>query len=163
MIFWRLQNNLVPLFFAFLLLAKRCAGDEVDYRSQKMHSNAPMGQSTLMHQGWTITLVFSSKKKIVLEWKHALLPFCLVIAIMNTLLTNKWSTRNSMLWQEILMMFLSVPQSLNHETFHGLRITNWFITWHGNCLQAGSNFSIKILLGLNLIMLSAQCFLVLYW
>ena len=43
-------------------------------QSQVIHSNAPMGQSTLMHQGWTITLVLSSKRNIVLEWKHALLP-----------------------------------------------------------------------------------------
>ena len=55
----------------------------------------------------------------------------LVIAIMITLLSNKYSTKNSLLWQEILMMFLSVPQSLNqfHGTFHGLKTTNWFITW----------------------------------
>ena len=71
----------------------------------------------------------------------------LVIAIMITLLTNKCSTKNSQLWQEILM-FLSVPQPLNqfHGTFHGLKITNWFITWHGNCLLTRFNFSIKILL-----------------
>ena len=151
MIFWRLQNNLVPrakniALFRFPLIAKRCTGDEVDYRSQVIHSNTPMGQSTLKHQGWTITLVFSRKKKNVLEWKYDPLPFYLVIAIMTRLLTNKWSTRISLLWQEILMMFLSVPQSLNHGTFHGLKITNWFITWHGNCLLTGSNFSIKILL-----------------
>ena len=151
MILLRLQNNLVPRaknipLFRFALIVKRCVGDEVDYRSQIIHSNAPMGQSTLTHQGWTITLVFSSKKKIVLEWKHALLPFYLVIAIMITLLTNKWTTRNSLPWQQILMMFLSVPQSLNHGTFHGLKITNWFITPHGNCLLTGSNFSIKIIL-----------------
>ena len=148
MIFWRLQNNLVPeqnilLFFAFLLSAERCPGDEVDYRSQIIHSNVSTCQSALMHR-WTITLLFSSKKKNVLEWKHALLPVYLVISIMTTLLTNKLSTRNSLLWQEILMMFLSVHQSLNHGTFHGLKITNWFITWHGNCLLTGSNFSIKI-------------------
>ena len=151
MIFWRLQNNHVPraknaALFCFPLIVKRCAGGEVDYRSQIIHSNAPMGQSTPTHQGWTITLVFSSKKKIVLQWKHDLPPFYLVTAIMTTLSANKWSTRNSMLWQEILMMFLSVSQSLNHGTFHGLKITNWFITWHGNCLLTGSNFSIKILL-----------------
>ena len=124
MIFWRLQNNHVPrakntALFCFPLIVKRCAGGEVDYRSQIIHSNAPMGQSTLTHQGWTITFVFSSKRKIVLEWKHALLPFYLVIAIMTTLLTNKWSTRNSLLWQEISIIFLSVPQSLRarlHET-----------------------------------------------
>ena len=72
----------------------------------------------------------------------------LVIAIMITLLSNKCSTKNSLLWQEILMMFLSVPQSLNqfHGTFDRLKITNWFIAWHGNCLLTGFNFSIKILL-----------------
>ena len=133
MIFWRLHNNHVLrakniALFRFPLIVKRCAGDEVDYRSQIIHSNVPMVQSTLTYQGWTITRVFSSKKKIVLEWKHALLPFYLVIAIMTTLLTNKWSTRNILLWQEILMMFLSVPRSLNHETSHGLKLTNWFIT-----------------------------------
>ena len=63
-------------------------------------------------------------------------------------IANKYSARNSLLWQEILMMFLSVPQPLNqfHGTFHGLKITNWFITWHGNCLLTRFNFSIKILL-----------------
>ena len=64
----------------------------------------------------------------------------LVLAIMITLLTNKCSTKNSLLWwQEILMMFLSVPQPLNqfHGTFHGLKITN--------CLLTGLDFSIKIL------------------
>ena len=100
-----------------------------------------MGEFSLMQQSWTISLVFSSKRKIVLEWKHALF-----IAIRTTLLTNKWSTRSSLLWQEILMMVLSAPQSLNHETFRGLKITNLFIIWHGNCLLTGSNFSIKILL-----------------
>ena len=72
----------------------------------------------------------------------------LVIAIMITLLSNKCSTKNSLLWQKILMMFLSVPQPLNqfHGTFHGLKITNWFIIWHGNCLLTGFDFSIKILL-----------------
>ena len=67
----------------------------------------------------------------------------LVIAIMITLLSNKCSTKSSLLWQKILMMILSVPQSLNHfhGTFHGLKITNWFIT----CLLAGFNVSIKIL------------------
>ena len=151
MIFWRLQNNLVPrakniALFRFPLIEKRCVVDEVDYRSQIIHSNAPMGQFTLTHKWWTIALVFWSKKKIVLEWKHALLPLYLVIAIMTTLLTNKWTARNSLLWSEILMMFLSAPQSLNHGTFRGLEITNWFITRHGNCLLTGSNFSIKIIL-----------------
>ena len=72
----------------------------------------------------------------------------LVIAIMITMLTNKWSTKNSLLWQEILMMFLSVPQPLNQlrGTFHGLKIKNWFITWHRICLLTGFNFSIKTLL-----------------
>ena len=72
----------------------------------------------------------------------------LVIAIMITMLTNKWSTKNSLLWQEILMMFLSVPQPLNqfHGTFHGLKITNWFITWHENCPLTRFDLSIKILL-----------------
>ena len=43
---------------------------------------------------------------------------------------------------------LSVPQPLNqyHGTFHGMKITNWFITWHGNCLLTRFHFSIKILL-----------------
>ena len=43
---------------------------------------------------------------------------------------------------------LSVPQPLSqfHGTFHGMKITNWFITWHGNCLLTRFNFSIKILL-----------------
>ena len=149
--FWRLKNNHVPrakniALFCFPLMVKRCARDEVHYRRQITHSNARMGQSTLTHQGWTINLVLSSKRKIVLEWKHALLPFHLAIAIMTTLITNKWSTRNSLLWQEVLMMFLSVSQSLNHGTFHGLKITNWFITYHGRCLLTGSNVSIKILL-----------------
>ena len=36
----------------------------------------------------------------------------LAITIMITLLTNRCSTKNSLLWQEILMMFLSVPQPL---------------------------------------------------
>ena len=50
-----------------------------EYRSQIIHSNAPMGESPLPHQGWTITLVFSKKRKIfVLKWKHALLPFWLL-------------------------------------------------------------------------------------
>ena len=72
----------------------------------------------------------------------------LVIAIMITLLSNKCSTKNSLLWQEILMMFLSVPQPLNqfHGTFHGLKITNWFITWHENCPLTRFDLSIKILL-----------------
>ena len=73
----------------------------------------------------------------------------LVLAIMITLLTNKCSTKNSLLWwQEILMMFLSVPQPLNqfHGTFHGLEITNWFTTLHGNCLLTRFNFSTEILL-----------------
>ena len=45
---------------------------------------------------------------------------------------------------------LSVPQPLNqfHGTFHGLKTTNWFITWHGNCLLTGFDFSIKILLAI---------------
>ena len=72
----------------------------------------------------------------------------LVIAIMITLLGNKCSTKNSLLWQEILMTFLSVPQPLNqyHGTFHGLKITNWFITWHENCPLTTFDLSIKILL-----------------
>ena len=73
----------------------------------------------------------------------------LVLAIMITLLTNKCSTKNSLLWwQEILMMFLSVPQPLNqfHGTFHGLEITNWFTKSHGNCLLTRFNFSTEILL-----------------
>ena len=72
----------------------------------------------------------------------------LVTAIMITLLSYKCSTKNSLLWQEILMMFLSVPQPLNqfHGTFHGLKIANWFNTLHGNCLLTGFDFSIKILL-----------------
>ena len=41
-----------------------------------------------------------------------------------------------------------VPQALNqfHRTFHGLELTNWFITWHGNCPLTRFDFSIKILL-----------------
>ena len=35
-----------------------------------------MDESSLMHQVWTITLVFSSKRKILLEWKYVLLPNC---------------------------------------------------------------------------------------
>ena len=73
----------------------------------------------------------------------------LVLAIMITLLTNKCSTKNSLLWwQEILMMFLSVPQPLNqfHGTFHGLEITNWFTKSYGNCLLTRFNFSTEILL-----------------
>ena len=63
-------------------------------------------------------------------------------------LLNKCSTKNSRLWQEILMMFLSVPQPLNHfhRTIDGLKITNWFIAWHGTFLLTRFNFSIKILL-----------------
>ena len=34
------------------------------------------------------------------------------IVIMITLLTDRCSTKNSLLWQEIWMMFLSVPQTL---------------------------------------------------
>ena len=49
-----------------------------EYRSQIIHSNAPMGESSWMHQIWTITLVFSNSRKNVLEWKHALLPFWLL-------------------------------------------------------------------------------------
>ena len=36
----------------------------------------------------------------------------LALAIMITLLTNRCSTKNSLLWQEVLVMFLSVPQLL---------------------------------------------------
>ena len=72
----------------------------------------------------------------------------LTIAIMITLLTNKCSTKKSLLWQEILIIFLSVPQPLNQfdGTFHGLKITNWSITWHGNCLLTWFDFSIINLL-----------------
>ena len=42
-----------------------------DHRSQIIYSNAPMGESNLTHQGWTITPVFSNNRKIVLERKHA--------------------------------------------------------------------------------------------
>ena len=63
-------------------------------------------------------------------------------------IANKYSARNSLLWQEILMMLLSVPQPLNQfqRTFHGVKITNWFITWQGNCLLTRFNFSMKMLL-----------------
>ena len=46
------------------------------------------------------------------------------------------------------MMFLSVPEPLSqfHGTFHRLKITNWFITWHRICFLTAFNFSIKILL-----------------
>ena len=86
-------------------------------------------------------------EKIVLEWKHALLLFWLLPLWLHYL-SNKCSTKNSLLWPKILMMFLSVPQPLNkfHRTFHGLKITNWFIIGHENCLLTGFNFSIKILL-----------------
>ena len=72
----------------------------------------------------------------------------LVTAIMITLLSNKCTTKSSLLWQEILIMFLSVTQSLNqfHGTFHGLKIASQFNTWHGNCLLTGFDFYIKILL-----------------
>ena len=45
---------------------------------------------------------------------------------------------------------LSVTQPLNRfqGTFHGLKITNWYITWHGNCLLTGFDFPIKILLAI---------------
>ena len=36
----------------------------------------------------------------------------LAIAITITLLTNRYSTKNSLLWREISMMLLSVPQPL---------------------------------------------------
>ena len=49
-----------------------------EYRSQIIHSNAPMGESSWMHQIWTITLVFSNSRKNVLKWKHALLTFWLL-------------------------------------------------------------------------------------
>ena len=63
--------------------------------SQMIHSDARIGESFLTYQGWKTTLISSSKRKNVLEWKHALLPLWLLP-----------------LWQEILMMFLSVPQPL---------------------------------------------------
>ena len=47
-----------------------------EFRSQIIHSNAPMDESSLMHQVWTITLVFSSKSKILLlRCSSALLMF----------------------------------------------------------------------------------------
>ena len=33
-----------------------------------------------------------------------------------------------------------------HGIFHGLKITNWFITWHENCLLTRFDLSLKILL-----------------
>ena len=139
MIFWRLQNNHVPraknrALFCFPLIVKRCAGDEVDCRSHIIHSNAPMGQSTLRHQGWTITLVLSKKRKIVLKWKHALLPFYLVIAIMTKLLTNKWSTRNSLLCKKYWCFYLYLNRlikglfmdwKLQTDWLHSMETVSW--------------------------------------
>ena len=68
-----------------------------------------MGEFSLMHQDWTITLVFSSNNFFI-RMKTRSTAF-LGITIMIPL-TNRCSTKNSLLWQEILMMFLSVPQPL---------------------------------------------------
>ena len=54
---------------------------------------------------------FLKKEKNCITMKTRSTVF-LAIAIMITLLTNRISTKNSLLWQEILMMFLSVPQTL---------------------------------------------------
>ena len=86
----------------------------------------------------------------------------LAIVNMVILLTNRWSTKNSLLWQEILMMFLSAPQPLKplaniffpHRYIYLVirRLQVYYMDLlhadllHGNCLLTGFNFSIKILL-----------------
>ena len=54
-----------------------------------------------MHQVWTITLVFSSKRKILLEWKYVLLPNCstFLLWILLCYLLNILS------WQYFLVLF----------------------------------------------------------
>ena len=84
---------------------------------------------------WTITFIFSSKRKIVLEWKHSLLPL-LAIAIMVTLLTNRCNTKNNLLWLEILIMLLSVPQSLKLLSKYFLPHST-FMWWHVECSPRG--------------------------
>ena len=71
-----------------------------EFRSQIIHSNAPMDES-LTHPVWTITLVFSSKRKILLEWKYVLLPNCstfLFWILLRYLL-------NILSWQYFLVLF----------------------------------------------------------
>ena len=86
----------------------------------------------------------------------------LAIVIMIILLNNRWSTKNNLLWQEILMMFLPAPQPLKplaniffpHRYIYLVicRLQIYYMDLlhadllHGNCLLTEFNFSIKILL-----------------
>ena len=111
-----------------------------EYRNEVIHSNTPMGKSSLTHQGGTITLVFSSKSKIILDQKHALLPFWLVITI--TLLTNRCSTEK----QPTVAGNLN-DVSLCTSNFKNFKLivsfcTGTLIWWHVDCSARGIKDSI---------------------
>ena len=116
------------------------SGNSWECRSEVIHSNITMGKSSLTHQSWTITLVFSSKSKIILDQKHALLPFWLVITI--TLSTNRCSTEKlPTVAGNLNDVSLCISTSKTFKLIVSF-CTGTLIWWHVDCSARGIKDSI---------------------